>query len=50
MDRQMPAILIFTEAKFPGELLASDVPTVVERLLNVVVGRVSTAFKHRQAS
>jgi hypothetical protein len=46
MDGQMPAILILTEAKFPRELLASGVPTVVERLLNVLVGRVSTALKH----
>jgi hypothetical protein len=47
MDRQMPPILILTEANFHKDVLASEVPMVVERLLNVVVGPVSTDWKDR---
>jgi hypothetical protein len=50
MDRQMPPILIPTDANFHEEVLASEVPMGVERLLNVVVGPVSTAWKDRQRS
>ena len=46
----MPPILIPTDANFHEEVLASEVPMVVERLLNVVVGPVSTAWKDRQGS
>ena len=46
----MPPILIPTDANFHEEVLASEVPMVVERLLNVVVGPVSTAWNDRQGS
>jgi hypothetical protein len=46
----MPPILIPTDANFHEEVLASEVPMVVERLLNVVVGPGSTAWKDRQGS